>query len=641
MRLVASPVLQPEDIEALTRGEEQRNVALRLIAVRSIANIEDSLISDRLNTLAWLSAAGLLEVKIAIRKCSKSGYARGIFHEKAGIFTDSEGDHVAFAGSSNETAGGLMENFESLKTFTSWNDSPRVDEELENFEALWRDETPGLEVLEFTEVSRNILDRYRDLEKKPPGLKMPSKVSEPKKVKFRPPPGFALRPYQEEAIRAWSEAGGKGIFAMATGSGKTFTALSLAQKVSQKNRPLVIIVICPYLNLCKQWIREISGFGLTAIPCFSDRHRWTGLFEEGYQGLALGLSNVLAIVTTNRTFQGDAFQSHLKPRLKSAREHHLLIADEVHNLGGPKISRVLAPEIDLRLGLSATPERHLDPEGTQALLDYFGDIVFEYPISQAIAEGRLCPYRYHPILVSLTDEEADEYDEITSRLGPLLAGAEKNAELKQAALSLLIRRARILANAENKLSALDTLIGSLEQRPKKALFYCGDGQSRDAVTDEETRQIQAVARILGDNHGMRVRTFTCRESTAEREEILRDLASGFLDGIVAIRCLDEGIDLPDLRMGFILASSTNPRQFIQRRGRLLRNAQGKRRSEVFDFVISPPECVTAENNQAYSTSRALFARELSRISAFCQHAQNGPSAMGRLTSLRKRFGVIA
>ena len=168
-------------------------------------------------------------------------------------------------------------------------------------------------------------------------------------------------------------------------------------------------------------------------------------------------------------------------------------------------------------------------------------------------------------------------------------GKEKDSEIGQAAMRLLIRRARLLGSAQNKLEVLDQVIASLPERPKKALFYCGDGRTTDTIADEEVRQIQAVSRLLGEKHGLKVRNFTFRESTEEREEILRDLASGFLDGVVAIRCLDEGIDVPDLRMGFLLASSTNPRQFVQRRGRLLRHAPGKKRAIIHDFIIQPPD----------------------------------------------------
>ena len=588
MRLVASPHLEPGDVEALRAAAERPQDVLRSIVSRSMTEIEDVLLKDRLNGLAWLAASGCLEIRLALRLDDDGRIARGIFHEKTGIFSDEEGDHVAFSGSSNETAGGLVENFESIDVFRSWKDPDgRVAQKIEDFDALWENTTPGLQVIEFTAAGAELLEYFRDPNRPPPGFTSSMLRDGRDSDRFEPPPGFDLRLYQGDAIRAWSRAGGKGILAMATGSGKTLTALTLASKVAAKNSPLVLIVVCPFINLCNQWIREMAAFGVRPVACFEGRQRWETQLEEGYQRLTAGLSKVHAIVTTNATFQSDSFQSRIRSRVSGF--HHLLIADECHNLGAGGIQLALPDEIQLRLGLSATPERHHDPIGTQSIIDYFGGVVFEFPLARAIADGRLCPYRYYPHLVTLTEQETEEYAEITAKLGRMIGGKDKNEEIGQAAMRLLIRRARLLASAQNKHAVLDQVISSLPEKPKKALFYCGDGRTTDTIADEEVRQIQAVSRLLGDKHGLKVRNFTFRETTEEREEILRDVASGFLDGVVAIRCLDEGIDVPDLRMGFLLASSTNPRQFVQRRGRLLRHAPGKKRAIIHDFIIQPPD----------------------------------------------------
>ncbi len=642
MRLVVSPHLQPDDVEALQAAAEQPAVALRAIAARSLADIEDALIKDRLNALAWLAAAGLLEIKLALRLDPQGGFSRGIFHEKSGVFTGSNGEHVAFSGSSNETAGGLVENFESIKVFCSWKDAEgRVQEEIENFDALWTNSTPGLRVIEFSAAGKELLDRFRDRDNPPQGLSDDS-VREPGSGRqFGPPAGLELRPYQVDAIRAWSQAGGRGIFAMATGSGKTLTALALASKVAARNQPLMLIIICPFINLCRQWIREVAAFGLEPVPCFEGRHRWQSALEEAYQRLSAKLEQVQAIVTTNATFQSEALQARLRPRVAAANVHHLLIADEVHNLGAECSRAVLPDGIALRLGLSATPERHLDPDGTAAVLDYFSDVVYGYPISRAIAEGRLCRYRYHPILVDLTDEEADEYLEITTRLARFFQAGEANEELNQAAMHLLIRRARLIGAAANKLEALDRTLSNLPEPPSKAIFYCGDGRTTDTISHDEMHQIKAVAKLLGEQHDLRVRNFTFREKPQERDEILRDLGSGFLDGVVAIRCLDEGIDLPKLRIGFLLASSTNPRQFVQRRGRLLRNSPGKDRAEIYDFIVRPPDFGGDLDDDAFNLERGFFRRELTRVVEFCRMAENGSEALHSLQDLRVEYNLLS
>lgn len=640
MRLVVSPHLQPDDVEALQAALDNPVEILRSIGARSLADIEDALLLDRLNALAWLSAAGLLEMRLAIRVDPEGKISRGIYHEKAGVFTDAQDNHVAFSGSSNETAGGLVENFESIDVFRSWTDpDKRVAEKIANFEALWANVTPGLKVIEFSQASRELLESFRNPSNPPPGLNL-EVVNEPGIPQpFSPPKTLSLHDYQEAAIQAWVKNGGKGIFAMATGSGKTLTALTLASRVAKKNKPIAIVIICPYINLCNQWIKEIAGFNLRAVPCFEGRHRWEERLAHAYQELSAGLASVIVLVTTTRTFQTPAFQAQLRARLGA--QHHLIIADEVHNLGAAKIQQYLPEEIRLRVGLSATPERHHDPDGTQAILDYFGGIIFDYPIDRAIAEGRLCPYTYYPHVVQLTEDEAVQYAEITEKIGRLMAFNDDDSELGQSVMNLLIRRSRLLAGAANKLVVLAKVLAALPEKPSKALFYCGDGRTTDQIAQEEVRQIEAVARLLGEQHNLRVRNFTYRETTEEREEILRDLSSGFLDGVVAIRCLDEGIDLPDLRMGFLLASSTNPRQFIQRRGRLLRNAPGKDRAIIHDFIIEPPDFGGNLDDNAYNLERRFFKRELTRIRKFCDTAENGQAALNALKDLRLKYNSIA
>lgn len=640
MRLVVSPHLEADDVEALQKALHQPKTALKLIVSRNLSELENHIERDRLNALAWLAASGLLEIRIAVRVDESNRIKRGLYHEKVGIFTDEDDNSVAFSGSSNETAGGLLENFESIEVFRSWKDDEnRVAQKVEDFEALWNNDTIGLRVLEFSDAACELLERFRDPANPPEGMGMEEVNEIRKSGSFKAPSWLKLHDYQEEAIQTWSKNGGKGIFAMATGSGKTLTALSLACRVAKKNSPLVIVIICPFINLCNQWRGELVRFNLNAIPCFEGRQRWEQQLREVYQSISAGLSPVAALVTTNRTFQSPAFQKQLRAR--AGTQHHLLIADEVHNLGAAKIQNYLPEEIHLRLGLSATPERHMDPEGTQALLNYFGGIIFEYPINRAIAEGRLCRYHYHPHLVQLNDEESIEYQEITEKLGRLLRHNEEDSEMGQAAMNLLIRRSRLLAGAENKLTILDEVLRDLPERPAKALFYCGDGRTNDQIAQEEVRQIEAVSRLLGGSHGLRVRNFTYREKTDEREAILRDLGTGFLDGVVAIRCLDEGIDLPDLRMGFLLASSTNPRQFVQRRGRLLRHAAGKDYAIIHDFIIEPPDFGGSLSDAAFNLERRFFKRELIRIQDFCNTAENGQAALNKLKDLRLKYNMIA
>lgn len=679
-RWVTSPILSESDWEALYSGEQAKvDKLLKESLGKSIIDLELTLEKDTLTALSWMIADGILDFRLAVPRERLTG---GEFHDKFGIFTDAEGNRVSFNGSYNDSIQGSR-NYESIKVFCSWESefARLVHSDSQRFERLWNNEDPNVRVYLLPEAAREQILKLRPVERpypRPPwiepepviaapplatppptlpatvdpgalddkaGVDALSEPPDPSAQRLVLPPKLQIRDYQREAIRAWSANNGRGVFAMATGTGKTITALTLATKVAERNadRPFVLIILCPYINLCRQWEVELLMFGVQAVGCYEGRFRWETLFDEAYQRLHAKLGKVAAFVVSNATFQSDAFQVRLKARLAAQSVTPFIIADEAHNLGAKGVQKCLPSEIQLRLALSATPDRHLDPEGTHAIFDYFGKIVYSFPLGQAIAEGYLTPYEYHPILVTLSAGEAEQYWQITQQLSRLLAGGKSDGlnELSEGAMHLLIKRARLIGAAADKITQLDLLLKRLHEKPRRTLFYCGDGRTGDTFTQEDKRQIELVAQLLGNQHNLRVRTFTYQEKTAEREDILRDLRSGFLDGVVAIRCLDEGIDLPALETGFLLASSSNPRQFVQRRGRLLRKAPGKDKAVIYDFVVVPPPMDGDVTDHAYNLERRLFQSELKRISEFCQTALNGFAALETLAPLRKHYNLIA
>ena len=638
MQLVASPHLEESDIEALNLAKENPTSVLRKVVQRSLGEIEDLLERERLNALAWLIADGALEIRLAVRANDRGRLTRGIYHEKIGIFSDTDGNHIAFAGSANETAGGLVDNFESIKVFWSWDDAQkRTSEEIQNFAALWNDQTPGLRIIDFTEASRELLKPYQlsqrpELHEDPVEYRLPAKTIKPGTI----PSGRELREYQKKAIREWLNHNGRGILAMATGTGKTFTALYLACRLHEKAPRLVVLVVCPYINLALQWVEEMKKFGLNPVCCFRSKNDWEEQLQGEITAIFSSSNRILPIVAVNKTFSSTNFQKMLRPE----KIPHLLIADEVHNLGAKDLRTNLDTRIQYRLGLSATPERHGDDEGTQAILNYFGDVIFEYPIKDAIAEGHLCRYFYYPVLVKLNDKEAEEYWNLTMDIARAIP-SDETGEMSERLKQLLIRRARLLAAAADKLPMLKKVVMEQKSPVRKALIYCGDGRVENLDDGTMERQVLAACKLLGEECGLRVRKFTCDEPDVEREAILSQLKSGNLDALVAIRCLDEGIDVPDVQLGFILASSTNPRQFIQRRGRLLRKADGKDFAHIWDFIVEPPDFSGSSDDRAFNVERRLFQRELKRILEFCETAENGPAALHKLYTLRKRYNLLA
>jgi DNA phosphorothioation system restriction enzyme len=641
MRLVVSPELNDDDIRALNHAKENPQQALVAIVSRSMIDIEDALINDQLNALAWLSANGHLELKLAMRTDSSGNITNGIFHEKTGIFTDNFGNSVSFNGSVNETAGGLVNNFESLKAFCSWgNTAEVVEDDIQHFDELWNGNTKGTCVVEFSKEATQQLKKF----KRTGGF--PTLVGQPDqrklhKSEFRIPPNIELREYQKEAIRAWSDAKGKGIFSMATGSGKTLTALTLACKVAEKNRPFILVVVCPFVNLCKQWKTEMSKFGLNPTECYDSYEKWYPVFSANKRSILIRQEEVLALVVTNATYVSGRFQAELNALSAIESITTLLIVDEVHNFGSEEVIPKMLPSIPLRLGLSATPTRHYDEEGTDAIRDYFGGIVYEYTIGDAIYDRNLCHYKYYPVLVELTECEHSEYITLTEKIGAMLGRAETLDKSSRDGLTALLgKRSRLLASAANKLPILDSILTTLDQKPTKSIFYCGDGSSEDLTSNSTSRQVDAVVNLLRERHHLSVQRFTYKENSSERERILEKLRVDQLDGVVAVRCLDEGIDLPDMRVGFIMASSSNPRQFIQRRGRLLRNAPGKDFATIYDFVVLPA-FEEGGSDHSFNIERNLIKRELERIIDFCKTADNGHEELSKLLKIREQYNLLA
>ena len=312
----------------------------------------------------------------------------------------------------------------------------------------------------------------------------------------------------------------------------------------------------------------------------------------------------------------------------------LIVGDEAHNLGAQRLEASLPRSIGLRLGLSATPERYFDDRGTQALFDYFGTVLEpEFTLKDAIQQGALVHYLYYPILVELTEPEIETYADLTSRIGRAIAigGDEENDSLT----ALLMQRARLIGAAVNKLEALREVMRS-RLDTTHTLFYCGDGSVEDHLSDESQRQLEAVAQILGKEMGYGVATYTAETTLEEREDLRDQFELGELPGLVAIRCLDEGVDIPAIQTAVILASSGNPRQFVQRRGRILRPHPNKRRATLFDMIVLPPDL----GRETLEIERNLLRKELQRFVEFADLADNVGEARVKLLALQDRYGLL-
>lgn len=448
-----------------------------------------------------------------------------------------------------------------------------------------------------------------------------------------PPDWLEPRDYQRDAVNAWLSSQGQGILNMATGTGKTITSLLAATELAnlQDNR-LVLIVAAPYQHLVDQWVEELQEFGVVPIRAYQSRTTWTDDVVGRFTEFSSGVRDVVAVVTTHATFASDHFQTLLS-RVDGSRT--LLIADEVHHIGAPHLREHLPEAVRARLGLSATPERWYDEEGTKALTSYFSNgIVFEYGLEEAIANGHLCEYYYVPHIISLTEEEEEGYLALSKAIGNRIAsqggtsGETGNADhtADETLKRLLFKRARLIGTAENKLERLRSLLERSNELDH-TLVYCSDGSVGTDEAEETKRQLRAATQMLGTELGMRVHQFTYEEDQETRERLLSDFESGSLQALVAIRCLDEGVDVPATQTAFILASSSNPRQFVQRRGRILRPHEGKNFAVIHDFIVAPPMSVrSAGGPSEFDIERRMVKKELNRVSTFADAAKNHPDA---------------
>ncbi|MBR1579025.1 MAG: DEAD/DEAH box helicase family protein [Selenomonadaceae bacterium] len=634
IQLLTSPRLSSDDINAIADGID------RLGTVTFDELLPAFRVPRRKRLLSTLIAAGCLEIKIA-RLNSDNDEA--MFHEKLGLMHDGSGNVIAFSGSMNEGARAFVSNYEAIDVFKSWTeDSDRVLCKLKAFDSMWTDKELGISVKNFADVRYDLIRVQKSVFDE---VNMHQFINAPT-IEPSIPANVKLRPYQLDAIKHWTQKNYRGIFDMATGTGKTYTALAAIVKLyNAVGKNLAVIIVCPYQHLVEQWRTDIEAFGMRPIICYSasTQRNWKERLKTNVVSFKLGVKNHFCMLSTNATFSSDYVQSLVK-RLSS---NVLIVVDEAHNFGAEKLSATLLEQIPYRLALSATLDRHGDPEGTAKLYNYFGDKCIEYSLKNAIDGGMLTPYFYHPIVVSLNDEELERYVELTKRIVKNMHGDELKMNVNDYVKMMLIKRARIVAGASEKISKLREII--LEHRKEnQMLIYCGattmhDFDYREGEPPiEEARQIDIVADMLGNELNMRVSKFTSVEPADERERIKADFAEGtHLQALIAIRCLDEGINIPSIKTAFILAGSTNPKEYVQRRGRVLRRFPDKTCAVIFDFVTLPIALDHLDQFDAdvINGVKSLASREIIRIKDFAEIAENPFESDALISDIQSAYNL--
>jgi superfamily II DNA or RNA helicase len=651
VRLIINNFLSSKDKEAIQDGLNKK-VPANLLNLNDIEELRkglDSYGEHFFNCLSWLISNDRIEIRIIRPKGRK-----GIAHYKSGIFSDGVNE-ISYRSSCNFTAYGLLENLEELHSFPSWEDekSKRKVEKLKTyFEKIFSGQANFVEYLEAAEIIENIQKKFGDknLEElivdEKELLKKKSEVFNNKKLKEsynrtlddlknieeeinKPkfPNNSEPRPYQVEAFKSWKDHNCQGVFAMATGTGKTITALNCLLEEYKKHGKYQAIIVVPTVSLVDQWKEECHNFNFDNVIVVNSRVKWADSISF-INTASKFIDQSFIIIVTYATVYRNEFFSYLRKLPKET----LFIADEAHNLGSSKVSKRL-PEIHFskRIGLSATPDRKYDDLGNLAIQNFFNDsppYCYNFSMEEAIKQERLCKYAYYPYLVSLNEVELEEYIKISRQLIQYFDFEHGKYKSSPQVEALLLKRKRIIHKASNKLPEFEKIVtNEFKKRGnlKYTLVYVPEGIEPNydnidySIEDEEDRRlINKYSRIVSlMDSSVLVKQFT--GGTVDRKKVLKDFENGNIHVLTSMKCLDEGVDIPRAELAIFCSSTGNPRQFIQRRGRILRNHDDKTYATIYDLVVFPG---IHENSPSYKMEKSLFTSELERVKDFSKMAIN-------------------
>lgn len=648
MRMIINHLLSEKDKEAIQKAEGPSAKVFDLTDVEGLQRVLDDYDSHFFECLAYLIAQKRIEIKVIKPKSGK-----GIAHYKSGVFSDGV-DFVGYKASCNFTLYGLSENLEELEAFLSWENgrsNKLIKKQLQLIERYFKEEDEDVEYVPAEEIEVVLKERFnkKDLhellvQEEQLVKRKGSLMANPKLKKtiarlfrqietFRLSPRFPYsegpRPYQINAYTSWVANGHKGLFAMATGTGKTITSLNCLLNEYQKTGIYRAIITVPTTALVDQWKKECAKFNFKNIITVSSQENWDSNLAFFNTASKL-IDTSFIVIVTYASLPRSKFQSYFR----SLPLDTVLIADETHNLGSQSLLRLL-PSIHLekRIGLSATPHRKFDEEGNHAIQEFFNDTppyIVSYSMEEALKIGWLCKYTYFPHIVKLTDREMDQYKELSLQL--LRMGLfNKETGLFNSTPEIerkLLERKRIIHKAVNKLEVFKSILRSEFTKRKNlhySLVYVPEGieASYDEAdfgveTDEDNRLINDYTKAVSEvDESVMVKQFT--SSSSNREGILNDFEAGKIHVLTSMKCLDEGVDVPRSELAIFCASTGNPRQFIQRRGRVLRLHKKKIHATIHDLVVIPE--VNIEDNN-FDMERNLIKKELERVVDFSNLAMN-------------------
>lgn len=677
MRMVINHLLSDKDKDAILKAENsnQFNRVFDLNDVVSLGRVLDEYDRHFFECLTYLIAEKRIEIKVIKPKNGK-----GIAHYKSGVFYDRE-EYVGYKASSNFTLYGLSENLEELEAFLSWENGrsnklikkelrvidsyfAEKDEDVEylssdEIEVVLKDKFGGKDINELLFQEEQLLEKKKSLVSNPKLKKTIVKLFEDIEI-IRRTPRFpyaeGAREYQKIAFNNWKNNNQQGLFAMATGTGKTITSLNCLLEIYKKTSYYKALILVPTITLVNQWEEECKKFNYnTIIKVNSKSKNWKN--EIGNILLQEKLNPTekvsFVIISTYASF----CKSNIFAELNQLSPKTLFIADECHNMGSQALLKLL-PKINYkrRIGLSATPERQFDEEGNNKLFAFFNSkegYTYEYSMKEAIENNVLTRYYYYPHLVSLTDSEMTEYMKISLKIAkyfnPQKDSFDKNDSILTA---LLLARKRIIHKAFNKISVFHEILNSNYLKKgdlKYTLVYVPEGNDTndyfetDINSFDDDPENDNVAAHLIDVFTNEIRDTDDKTTvkkfisgTNEKDDLLEQFAIGEIDVLTSMKCLDEGVDVPRAEYAIFCASTGNPRQFIQRRGRILRRHPKKMFAYIHDLVVIPEISI---NSESYNLERSMLKKELERVNNFASLSENSSYSVDVLLETMNHYNL--
>ena len=658
MRLITNHFLSDNDFDNLLDNTEVNNEDKIIDIFKKLEDLEKNLSKEGQHFFDCLKFL-LKNKRLELIPVKFNGF--DLAHCKKMILFDGK-DYISTDGSINFTLSALIKNSESFQLDAPWISSvskERIEEEKVNFEKIYNNQHPNYKQIDKKEIERvissigndkNIKDLLDDsiklgsdsyskkvnfilTKKKERFDTLIEKIDNTPKFPFPQGP----RKYQKDAYNEWVKKDYSGVFAMATGTGKTITSLNCLLNLYKESGNYRAIILVPSIALLNQWEEEVKSFNFKKILKVGGGNNWEKDLANYSSNYSWGLKNDLIIIATYGSFVLDRFQK----LFQKIQEEFLLIADEAHNMGANNIqSKLKDVKVLKKIGLSATPKRIYDPEGTLAIDSFFNDTppyTYSFGMAKALEFGFLTGYKYYPLIVELSECEFEEYTEISKKLLKFFDFDKGKFRDDPIVEILLLKRKSIIHKATNKLDLFSSIIKELIKNKKNKFVFAYIPEGNTTNNDGDTVKIlnEYLKRIHNDYPKLKMNSYTSEDQNLD--EVLRGFEDGKIEVLFAMKMLDEGVDVPRAEVGIFASSTGNPRQFIQRRGRLLRKHKDKAFATIYDMVVIPR--LESNLGELFSIEKNLVKNELNRVAYFASLAMNFYDSKEALNDVCKKYDL--